>query len=233
MRCSVTSVLKCVVGVVLLVSVASCRWGPPGIDQLKEYCEKDAELTMGEVVYVDGYHTNTKDCAFCVGRIVEDGFDFIEFTVEQEHLARADFPELGYWRMEKVSKDSNQCNAYLQRRIEKKKKPNYKSFVKEYCIAVYPIESLRSEYGYSGIKEWEKIVNSKNGSQLKKFRTEVVHFESGTTLSRRVTYRLRPYPTSSLSYGKSYRCDKVGVLFDKSKGSSVWSWSLRSNKQGR
>jgi len=116
------------VSVVLVVSVASCRWGPPGIDQLKEYCEKDAELTMGEVVYVDGYHTNTKDCTFCVGRIVEDGFDFIEFTVEQEHLARTHYPELGYWRMEKVSKDSNQCNAYLQRRIEKKKNQIIKAF---------------------------------------------------------------------------------------------------------
>lgn len=233
MRCSATSVLKCVAGVVLLVSVVSCRWGPPGIEKLKEYCEKDAELTMGEVVYVDGYHISTKNCAFCAEDIIEGGFDFVEFTVEQEHLARADYPELGYWRMEKVSKDSNQCHAYLQRRIEKKKKPNYKRFLKEYCIAAYPVEFLKSEYRYSDTKEWEKVVDSKDKSQLAKFKAEVVHTESGNTLSRKVSYALWPYPTSSLSYGKSYHCDKVGVMFDKSKGISVRLWSLRSNKQGQ
>jgi len=101
--------------------------------------------------------------------------------------------------------------------------------LKEYCIAAYPIESLRSEYGYSGTKEWEKVVDSKHRSKLAKFKTEVVHIESGRTLSRKVSYALWPYKTSSLSYGKSYHCDKVGVVFDASKGAGVLSGTLKSN----
>jgi len=195
---------------------------------LKEYCEKDAELTMGEVVYVDGYHTNSENCSLCYQRIVEDGFDFIEFTVEPQRPARVRYPELGYWRMESIDKNSNQCDSRIQRDLENTKILNYKRFLKEYCIATYPVESLVSEYGYSGIEEWKKVVDSKHKSQLRKSRIEVVHFESGTSLSRRVAYSLRPYPTSSLSYGKSYRCDKVGVVFDTSKGTSVRLWSLCS-----
>jgi hypothetical protein len=229
MRCSVTSVLKFVVSVVLLVSVVSCRWGPPGIEKLKEYCEKDAELSMGDPVYVNGYFTSGENCNHCPQSIIEDGFDFFEFKVEPQRPARVVYPELGYWRMERMPKASNQCDSRIQRHIEEFKTTDYKRFVKQYCIAAYPIESLRSEYGYSDIMEWEKVVDSKHGSQLRKFRAEVVNIESGAILSRRLTYGLRPFPSSSLSYGKNYYCDKVGVEFDRSKGTSVSSWTLRSN----
>lgn len=229
MKSNVVMAFKCVVSVVFLMSIAACRWGPPGIDELKEYCEKDAELTMGEPVYVDGYFTSGENCNHCPQSIIEDGFDFLEFKVEPQRPARVVYPELGYWRMERVAKDSNQCDARILRQAEKIKTPEYKRFLKEHCIVTYPIYDLKSEYGYSDIMEWEKVVDSKHGSQLAKFKAEVVHIESGNTLSRKLMYVLWPYPLSSLSYGKNYHCDKAGVVFDRSKGTSVSSWTLRSN----
>ncbi len=229
MRISLRISLKLPMVLCVMLILVSCRWGPPGIDKLKEYCEKDAELTMGDPVYVNGYFTSGENCNHCPRSIIEGGFDFLEFKVDPQRPARMVYPELGYWRMERVDKDSNQCDSRVQRAIEKKQKTNYKAFLKSYCIATYPIYDLKSEYSYSDIMEWEKVVDSKHGSQLKKFKSEVVHIDSENILSRRVTYRLLPYPTSSLSYGKGYHCDKVGVVFDGSIGNSVSSWTLRSN----
>jgi hypothetical protein len=211
--------------------LAACGSSIPGLGALEKACKEEAVLVVNQIHYVEGFYTDSKRCTSCVETLIKEGFRFIEFKLDDPDPLDP-YQEPGLWRIERVNKDSRECNARIAKKLEKKKASPYFQFKAEYCIATYKVDELSSEYRFVQTQDWEKVIDSEHESKFRRYSYEVSNIETGELVARKVSFTLIPRPNASLAYGHSKHCADVGVpLKIEGKEPSIRIWTLRAKPQ--
>ena len=151
--------LSVILSLLLLNGCASWFY-TPGMSELEELCEKDGGVQIYETVEVEGYFNGyLKGCWGCWDEITLNSFEFIELEVKEGKGVDVFDHDAGYWRLEKVARESGQCHAGIEKMLMRQKNSSeMKEFIKDYCIAAEKIDKPKSRYAYfSDEKEPSKI----------------------------------------------------------------------------
>lgn len=196
----------------LLLNGCSSWFYTPGMSELEELCEKDGGVQIYETVEVEGYFNGyLKGCWGCWDEITLNGFEFIELEVKEGKGIDIFDHDAGYWRLEKVDRESGQCHAGIERMLMRQKNSSgMKEFIKNYCIAAEKVDKPKSRYAIAGErKEW--IVSDYHRSTITRLSTRIWENNTNETLGTNVSYILNPWP-QGFDYGKVYDCVDIGVI---------------------
>lgn len=123
-----------------LLSPMACVSGPPGISELKALCEKDYGITVNEKVDAKGYLDATTGMSpHYVDDIIDVGFEFVEYCYDKP-TRNTVTQQPGCWQVYKAKQGSTQCDANLNKGINKWVGEPYVSWRQQYCFAVKKVE---------------------------------------------------------------------------------------------
>ena len=173
-----------------VVVLASCDREIPGMAEFEEFCEKDAEYTVNEVVHANGYYIDYP-CAHCWEQtILRHGFEYLELNVENP-WKKIGITEKGLWRIQRNLKGSEKCNGEMQALLgNRTDNERYSGFVSQYCLSVDKLEKLNSEYGV--FSQSEKMPLDDPRFYIKREQVEVRALKNGQSLGRHIDYMLAP-----------------------------------------
>ncbi len=180
----------------------------PGMSELEKLCEKDAGMKIYETVEVEGYFNGYLDyCYACWNEVIRNGFTYIEFENKAPESYHA-ITETGYWRLEKVARNSGRCHLGIDKKLEKKRAST--PFLKNFCIAAEKVDKPKSRYAIAGErKEW--IVSDYHRSTITRLNTRIWEIDTDKALGTWISYLLNPWP-QGFDYGKVYDCVDIGAI---------------------
>ncbi len=186
----------------VLIVISSCSRGfktpvgydAPGLDELKRLCEKDAGLTINKSVEAKGYYDATRKGGV-LWKLIPSGFNFVEYCNLEPNIMSL-FDEPGCWRLIKISRETGQCNANVDKSLMRVASDTSIEYRKQNCIAVEKIEKPTARYSYqSGWREWVAT------DEVSKYtRTDVYIKDSQTSevLGRYISYSYIDKPRHAL-----------------------------------
>ena len=164
-----------------------------GLEELKRLCEQDAGLTINKRVKADGYYDATRKGGV-LWKLIPSDFDFVEYCNLEPNIMSL-FVEPGCWRLIKISRETGQCNASVDKSLMRVGSETSIKYRKQNCIAVEKIEKPTARYSYhSEPRAWL----DKNGTS--EFRRSDSYIEDTMTsevMGRYVSYSYNVRPRHS------------------------------------
>ncbi len=157
---------------------------PPGLDELKKLCEKDAGLTIYKTVEAEGYYDATAKAG---GRLLDSDYQFYEYCNNDPSPV---YPEPGCQRLTKVSRDTGSCDEEYNKTLKRFDR-KYSEFREKNCIAVEKIEKPEAEYKYE-VESEEWWINESTGTKMTSGKGRIINNKTGEVLGEGKNYVLFP-----------------------------------------
>jgi len=175
---------------IVFILLTACGSSTPGLDELRELCEKDAGLTINKTVEANGYYDDTTKCQYCWHDLINSPFDQVEFCDYESarHPLTYILKEHGCYRLSKVKRDSGQCHAEINKDIEKRVIEPFASFKEEQCINVESIDKPDMGLGLFLNKNEEVVVGNNFG--VSRYEYTIKSFDDNQKYGQYINYSL-------------------------------------------
>jgi|GEM_PF-1982371 len=177
----------------LFALLTACGSSTPGMDELKTLCEKDGGLKVYKTIEVDGFYDATTKCHHCWDALISGPFQYLDFCDLESERSPLSYvlEENGCYRLSKVSRDSGQCHAGVDKKIAKIVTEPTASFREKQCVKVERIDEPGSLYRYVVDSE-EFWLDKSIRTLIRKTTLRLEDVEEGDLVARDISYILTP-----------------------------------------
>lgn len=183
----------------------ACSSERPGIDHLRELCERDAGVTINRTVEAEGYYDAEKKDG-SLRMLLRSDYQYIEFCNDEPNLmSMLDKPGCGRYR--RIAKDSGLCDPRLDEILDESVVEPYISFKKNYCVEFELIERPEAPYTYeSHLDIWRGKIGI---SEFVRSETLIRDTYTSEVLGMYVSYSLNVNPGQS----SPISCNRIDKRF--------------------